>query len=73
MRLQVKQDRGPGMIEKLRIIATDRRIAFTSAAKTLRNDPVVQDWWLCVGAYLMSAFLIGSILSDTWHRYLLIA
>jgi hypothetical protein len=61
------------MIEKLRVIATDSRIALTSAAKTLRNDPVVQDWWLCVGAYLMSAFLIGNILSDTWHRYLLIA
>jgi len=26
-----------------------------------------------VGAYLISAFLIGNILSDTWHRYLLIA
>jgi hypothetical protein len=61
------------MIEKLRVIATDHRVALTSAAKTLKNDPVVQDWWLCVGAYLMSAFLIGNILSDTWHRYLLIA
>ena len=61
------------MIEKLRVIAMDRGIALTSAAKTLKNDPVVQDWWLCVGAYLMSAFLIGNILSDTWHRYLLIA
>jgi hypothetical protein len=61
------------MIEKLRVIATDRRIALTSAVKTLKNDPVVQDWWLCVGAYLMSAFLIGNIISDTWHRYLLIA
>ena len=61
------------MIEKLRVIAIDRRIPLTSAAKTLKNDPVVQDWWLCVGAYLMSAFLIGNILSDTWHRYLLIA
>jgi hypothetical protein len=73
LRLWVKQDRGTGMIEKLRVIAIDRRIALTSAAKTLKNDPVVQDWWLCVGAYLMSAFLIGSIISDTWHRYLLIA
>jgi hypothetical protein len=61
------------MIEKLRVIATDRRIALTSAFKTLKNDPVVQDWWLCAGAYLMSAFLIGNIISDTWHRYLLIA
>ena len=61
------------MIEKLRVIATDRSSALTSAAKTLKNDPVLQDWWLCVGAYFMSAFLIGNILSDTWHRYLLIA
>ena len=45
MRLRVKQDRGTGMIEKLRVIAMDRRKALTSAAKTLRNDPVVQDWW----------------------------
>jgi hypothetical protein len=61
------------MIEKLCVIATDRSSALTSAAKTLKNDPVLQDWWLCVGAYLISAFLIGNILSDTWHRYLLIA
>jgi len=61
------------MIEKFRVIAIDRKIALTSAARTLRNDPTVQDWWLCVGAYLVSAFLIGNILSDTWHRYLLIA
>jgi hypothetical protein len=57
------------MIEKF----NDRTTALTSAARTLRNDPVLQDWWLCVGAYLISAFLIGNILSDTWHRYLLIA
>ena len=60
------------MIEKFRAIATDRTGALSSAAKTLKNDPVLQDWWLCVGAYLISAFLIGNILSDTWHRYLLI-
>jgi hypothetical protein len=61
------------MIEKFRVIANDRKSALTSAARTLKSDPVLQDWWLCVGAYLISAFLIGNILSDTWHRYLLIA
>ena len=61
------------MIEKFRVIANDRATALTSAAKTLKNDPAVQDWWLCVGAYLISAFLIGNILSDSWHRYLLTA
>ena len=61
------------MIEKFRVIASDRATALTSAAKTLKNDPAVQDWWLCVGAYLISAFLIGNILSDSWHRYLLTA
>ena len=61
------------MIEKFRVIANDRAFALTSAAKTLKNDPAVLDWWLCVSAYLISAFLIGNILSDTWHRYLLTA
>jgi len=61
------------VIEKFRVIANDRATALTSAAQTLRNDPAVQDWWLCVGAYLISAFLIGNILSDGWHRYLLTA
>lgn len=61
------------MIQKFRVIASERGNAFASAAMTLRNDPVRQDWWLCVSAYLISAFLIGNILSDTWHRYLLIA
>lgn len=61
------------MIEKFRVIANNRATALTCAAKTLKNDPAVQDWWLCVGAYLISAFLIGNILSDSWHRFLLSA
>ena len=61
------------MIQKFRVIASERGNALVSAAMTLRADTVRQDWWLCVGAYLISAFLIGNILSDTWHRYLLIA
>ena len=43
--------------------------------------PIGRAAWVCamyavpmgVGAYLISAFLVGNILSDTWHRYLLIA
>ncbi len=61
------------MIQKIRVIANGRKTALTSAAETLKNDPALQDWWLCVSAYLVSAFLIGNILSDTWHRYLLTA
>ena len=35
------------MIEKLRVIVhPPQQRALSSAAKTLRNDPVLQDWWL---------------------------
>ena len=61
------------MIQRFRVIANDRKTALASAAQTLKNDPALQDWWLCVSAYLLSAFLMGNILSDTWHRYLLTA
>jgi len=58
------------MTEIIRLVAADAKTALTGAATTLRNDPKLQDWWLCVAAYLISAFLIGNIISDTWNRLL---
>src|SRR5689334_11785698 len=54
LRLRIRKEGQRAVIEKFRVIANDRATALTSAAKTLKNDPAVQDWWLCVSAYLIS-------------------